>query len=236
MSKRADMGFDITAASKDLMERFGIPAIMGLGSGSTVAQFVKILADEARRRNVKPICIPSSIQIQEVIHKFRLDIGHPSQIPKIQLVVDGADQVDHQLVMLKGGGGALLREKVLHRATKKLVIIIGHNKLRRRLNAPVPVEVLPFAQSLVDAELRRLGGIPRLRVFDKGYPLITDNGNIILDTEFGELTNPADTEQKVKCIPGVVEVGIFTRRPDAVYVIGKDGSYEILDRPSEGQG
>jgi ribose 5-phosphate isomerase A len=236
MSKKGDMDFDISAASRDLMQRFGIPAMMGIGSGSTVAQFVKILADEARRRKVKPICIPSSIQIQEVIYRSRLDIGHPSQIPKIQLVVDGADQVDHQLAMIKGGGGALLREKVLHRATKKLVIIIGRNKLRRKLDAPIPVEVLPFAQSLVDAELRRLGGVPRLRVFDKGYPLITDNGNIILDTDFGELTNPAETEQKVKCIPGVVEVGIFTRRPDAVYVIRKDGSYQILGRSSEGQG
>jgi ribose 5-phosphate isomerase A len=129
--------------------------------------------------------------------------------------------------MIKGGGGALLREKILISIAKKVIIIADESKFVKRLNRSVPIEVHPFARNIVDIQIRKYGGKPLIRLLERGYPFVSENGNIILDCDFGEISNPRELETKIIGIPGVIEVGIFPR-PDIIYKIKENGKYEIL--------
>ena len=148
----------------------------------------------------------------------------------MDLVLDGADQVDRELNLIKGGGGALLKEKVVMGSARKSAIVAGEGKFAERLcenGVKVPVEVVPLARVSARTGLKKLGGTPEERLLPKGYPFFTENGNVILDTAFGPLRDPGELEARAKAIPGVVEVGIFTFRPITVYKLNEDGSYEI---------
>jgi len=135
--------------------------------------------------------------------------------------------------LIKGMGGALMREKIVASAAKKLVIVVDETKLVEKLgmNHPVPVEVLPFALSVVMAKVRKLGGKPVLREGkDKVGPVVTDNGNFILDVEFGVIDDPGDLDVRLKLIPGVLETGLFVGVADVVYVGGRSGVQRLLKR------
>ena len=199
--------------------------VVGLGSGSTMAVLVRELADLPYKTSVE--FVTTSIQIKIEAEKVGLKIVDESSFADIDVVFDGADQIDSDFNMIKGGGGALLREKVLISAANKVVILADVTKFVKQLTQPIPIEVHKFARSPVMKRLKEVGGSPKLRTMDKGYPYITENGNIVLDTSFSSLENPRSKEIELKSIPGVLEVVLFTRA-NIYYKAKNDGSFEII--------
>ena len=186
---------------------------------------VRELANLPYKRSVE--FVTTSIQIKIEAEKVGLKIADESNFVDIDVVFDGADQIDSDFNMIKGGGGALLREKVLISAANKVVILADDTKFVNRLTQPVPIEIHKFARSLLLKRLKEIGGSPKLRTMDKGYPYVTENGNIVLDTSFNSIGNVRNKEIELKNIPGVLEVGLFTRA-NIYYKAKNDGSFEII--------
>ena len=200
--------------------------VIGLGSGSTVAAIVREMAKLPDKKRLE--FVATSLQIKKEAENSGLKIVDENRIPYIDVVFDGADQIDSEFRMIKGGGGALLKEKVIMSAAKKVVIAADSNKFVDVFSLSVPVEVHQFARSIVSIKLEGEGGIPKLRTIEKGYPFITENGNIILDTTFNLLMDVRKKELELKNIPGVLEVGLFTRVADIYYKAKIDGSFETI--------
>ena len=220
----------LSSSAKDAVKRFVTSnQVVGLGSGSTMAVLVRELADLSYKTSVE--FVTTSIQIKIEAEKVGLKIVDESSFADIDVVFDGADQIDSDFNMIKGGGGALLREKVLISAANKVVILADVTKFVKQLTQPIPIEVHKFARSLVMKRLKEVGGSPKLRTMDNGYPYVTENGNIVLDTSFSSLENPRSKEIELKSIPGVLEVGLFTRA-NTYYKAENDGSFEII-QPGE---
>lgn len=198
---------------------------IGLGSGSTAAYVVKELAS---LKDVRMEFVPTSTQIKIEAEKNMLRMADENRIPEIDIVFDGADQIDDKLNMIKGGGGALLREKILISSAKKVVILADESKFVKHFSRSVPIEVHPMARTSAAGILAKYGGKPSLRTLDKGYPFITENGNLILDTTFRSIDDPRAKEIELKSIPGVLEVGIFTRKADVYYKAKNDGTFEKI--------
>jgi ribose 5-phosphate isomerase A len=200
--------------------------VIGLGSGSTVGFIVRKMAELPDKESIE--FMPTSLQIKLEAEKCSLRIADENRIPQIDIAFDGADQIDSKFNMIKGGGGALLREKILISAAKKVVIVADAPKFVQSFSRSVPIEVHPMARSIVSKKLVEVGGGPVLRTLDKGYPLITENGNLILDTFFPSIADPKKMELELKNIAGVLEVGFFTRRADIYYKAKNDGSFETI--------
>jgi len=186
---------------------------------------VRELANLPYKRSVE--FVTTSIQIKIEAEKVGLKIADESNFVDIDVVFDGADQIDSDFNMIKGGGGALLREKVLISAANKVVILADDTKFVKRLTQPVPIEIHKFARSFLLKRLKEIGGSPKLRTMDKGYPYVTENGNLVLDTSFNSIGNVRNKEIELKNIPGVLEVGLFTRA-NIYYKAKNDGSFEII--------
>lgn len=201
--------------------------VIGLGSGSMVAAIVREMAKLPDKKRLE--FVATSLQIKKEAENSGLKIVDENRIPYIDVVFDGADQIDSEFRMIKGGGGALLKEKVIMSAAKRVVIAADSNKFVDVFSLSVPVEVHQFARSIVSIKLEREGGIPKLRTIEKGYPFITENGNIILDTTFNLLMDVRKKELELKNIPGVLEVGLFTRVADIYYKAKIDGSFETIE-------
>ena len=217
----------IELLTKDAIERYVKDnQIIGLGSGSTIAILVKEMARLKNKNTLK--FIVTSLQIKTEAENSGLEIVDENQIPEIDIVFDGADQIDSQYNMIKGGGGALLKEKILISAAKKVIIIADSTKFVGTFNQPVPLEVHPFARSSVSKKLKEISSQVQLRILEKGYPFITENGNIIFDTTFTSITDVPKKEIELKSIPGVLEVGFFTRRADIYYKAKSDGNFESV--------
>jgi ribose 5-phosphate isomerase A len=196
--------------------------IVGLGSGTTVAFAIEALGERIKKEGLHIFGIPSSYQAFLLAVQYGVPVTSLDEHPVIDVTIDGADQVTPELHLIKGMGAALTREKIVAAATKLNIIIVDETKKVKVLgqnNQAVPVEVVPFAFALVKNKLEELGGKPVVRE-GKGKlgPIITDNGNVILDTVFGEIANPTELAVKVKMIPGVVETGFFVGLTDIVYV------------------
>jgi ribose 5-phosphate isomerase A len=214
------------SSAKDAVKRFVTPNhVVGLGSGSTMTILVKELANLPYKRSVE--FVTTSIQIKIEAEKAGLKIADEGNFVDIDVVFDGADQIDSDFNMIKGGGGALLREKVLISAANKVVILADDTKFVKRLTQPVPIEIHKFARSFLLKRLKEIGGSPKLRTMDKGYPYFTENGNLVLDTSFNSIGNIRTKEIDLKNIPGVLEVGFFTRA-NIYYNAKNDGSFEII--------
>jgi len=197
--------------------------IVGLGSGSTAAYFVEELGRRIKREKMEILAIPSSYQITQVAIKAGVPLTTLRERHAIDIYVDGADEVDPHLNLIKGGGGSLTNEKIIAQAAKKFIVIVDHTKIVRRLGSksPVPVEVLPDADRVVYERLKDIGGAPKLRSFGgngEKVPFITEHRNFILDTRFPEIPNPKQLGIEIKAIAGVVEHGIFYRMADLVCV------------------
>lgn len=201
--------------------------VIGLGSGRAATAIVRSLSNHIKKNKFSVKAIPTSLQIKMEAERGQIPIIEADQINHIDLVFDGADQIDIFGNMIKGGGGALLREKILTSIADKVVIIADESKFVKKLNRSVPVEVHPFARNIADAQIRKLGGKPHIRLLDRGYPFVTENGNVILDCDFGQIKNPKKLATKIIEIPGVIEVGIFPR-PDIIYKVKENGKYEVL--------
>ncbi|MDQ4101825.1 MAG: ribose-5-phosphate isomerase RpiA [Thermoproteota archaeon] len=201
--------------------------VVGLGSGNTVSFIVREMAKLPDKRSIE--FVPTSLQIKLEAEKSSLRIADENTVPDLDIVFDGADQIDSKYVMIKGGGGALLREKILISAAKKVVIVADASKFVGSFSRSIPIEVHPMARSLVYKKLEEnMKGKPVLRVLDKGYPFVTENGNLILDVLFPQITDPKKMELELKNIAGVLEVGIFNRRADIYYKANSDGSFETI--------
>jgi len=210
-------------ASQIIVSRIGNSETIGLGSGSSVLHFVKALRDTRVR------VIPSSTQIQLAAERIGLESISSSYINMIDLAVDGVDVAVPGLGMIKGRGGALLREKAILTAAKRVIILGDESKFRTELSGPVPVEVHPFVRTLVELKLKRWARRTTLRTDRKGYPYITENGNMILNADLGTISNPRKLEVEIKSIPGVMEVGIFTTPVEAFVKAKSDGSAEVIE-------
>jgi ribose 5-phosphate isomerase A len=200
--------------------------VVGLGSGSTVGFIVREMAKLPDKGSIE--FVPTSLQIKLEAEKSSLRIADENSIPNMDIVFDGADQIDGKYNMIKGGGGALLREKILISAAKKVVILADTSKFVESFNRSVPIEVHPMARSLVSKKLEEMKAKPVLRILDKGYPFVTENGNLIFDVLFRSIPDPKKMELDLKKIAGVLEVGIFTRRADIYYKAKIDGSFETV--------
>jgi ribose 5-phosphate isomerase A len=166
--------------------------------------------------------------IKLIAEEQGITIVESDQVDHIDVVFDGADQIDSQKFLIKGGGGALLRENILFSLAKKIIIMADKTKFVKNFTRTVPVEVHPLGRNSVTNTIQKLGGKITLRSLDRGYPFFTENGNIILDCDFGTIKNPKALSQKIKQIPGVMESGIFVRKPDVIYKAKTGGKFEVI--------
>ena len=224
------MSFDdaISALSTDALRFVKNGYIIGLGSGRAATAFVKSLSKLISEKNISVRGVPTSLQIKMIAEQGGIHLIEADQVEKIDVVFDGADQIDQQKNLIKGGGGALLRENILINAAKKVVIMADKSKFVKYFNRAVPVEVHPLARNVVTKSIHKLGGKPKIRTVERGYPFITENGNIILDCNFGIIKNPTILAKNIKLLPGVMEVGIFTKKPDVIYKAKTNGKFEII--------
>jgi len=199
--------------------------IVGLGSGTTVALALQEIAKRIAEEELHILGVPTSHQTYYSALKHHIPLTTLDEHPQLDITIDGADQVSRDLNMIKGMGGALTREKIVASASKKTIIAIDETKLAEKLgaNQPIPLEIVPFALPTVTAKLQSLDSKPVLREAERKLgPVITDNGNFILDTYFGPINSPKDLNQTVKLIPGIVETGLFVEIANVVYVGGRN--------------
>ena len=224
------MSYDsaMSALSNDALKFVKDNYVIGLGSGRAATTLVKSLALLIKDKKFNIKGVPTSLQIKLIAEKVGIPVVESDQVDHIDVVFDGADQIDSQKFVIKGGGGALLRENILFSLAKKIVVMADKTKFVKNFTRAVPVEIHPLARNSVANSIQKLGGKATLRSLDRGYPFITENGNIILDCDFGTIKNPKALSQKIKQIPGVMESGIFLRKPDIVYKAKTGGKFEII--------
>lgn len=204
--------------------------IIGIGSGSTVAIFISLLSEFISKNKFDIIAIPTSFQAKMLLIDKKIKVGSLLEYPEIDVTIDGADKVDKKLQIIKGGGAALTREKIIASASKEYVIIVDHSKVIPSLQGvplTIPIEVLPIATTLVINKIKKMGGKPIVRQgLKKVGPIVTDNGNFILDIEI-TTEDLSDLNNRLLHIPGVIETGIFLNYANIVYV-GYPNRIEIL--------
>ena len=224
------MSFDnaISALSSDALRYVKDGYVLGLGSGRAATSFVKSLSKLIKAKELDIKGVPTSLQIKLIAEKGGIPLVEADQVKKIDVVFDGADQIDSQKFLIKGGGGALLRENILISMAKKVVIMADKSKFVKNFNRTVPIEVHPLARSIVSQTITKMNGKPELRILDRGYPFVSENGNVILDCDFGTIKNPRTLQQKIIQIPGVMECGIFTRKPDIIYKAKTNGKFDVI--------
>ncbi|MGH8494684.1 MAG: ribose-5-phosphate isomerase RpiA [Gammaproteobacteria bacterium] len=198
-------------------------AMLGVGTGSTVNCFIEAL-DSIRER--LDAAVSSSVETTRRLRRLGIPVRELNDTGDTDVYVDGADEADEHLRLIKGGGGALTREKILAGASRRFVCMVDDSKLVPVLGAfPLPVEVIPMSRSWVARQMVLAGGRP---VWRDGF--VTDNGNHILDVHDLKIVDPVELEQRLNQIPGVVTVGLFARRPADVLLIGESSGVRILER------
>ncbi len=221
------------AANKAVEENVKEGMVLGIGSGSTVVYAVKKIAEINKAKNLNLKCIPSSFQSRQLIVENGLTLVSLDQYPIIDLDIDGADEIDDSLNLIKGGGGCLVQEKILASAAKKLVIIADYTKkseiLGENWHNGVPIEIIPSALVPILMKLEKFEGKPVLRMAKaKAGPVVSDNGNFIVDVDFGQIKNPSDLNLKILQIPGVVDSGLFLAMAQTAYIGQKDGTVKKI--------
>ena len=224
------MSYDdaMEALSSDALKLIKNNQVIGLGSGRAATSLVKSLAKLIKLKNYNIRGIPTSLQIKLVAEKAGIELIESDQVNHIDIVFDGADQIDSQKYVIKGGGGALLRENILFCLADKVVVMADKTKFVKNFTRTVPIEIHPLARNAIINSIKKLGGESKIRSLDRGYPFFTENGNIILDCDFGTIKNPKTLTQKIKQIPGVLESGIFLKKPDIIYKAKTNGKFEII--------
>jgi ribose 5-phosphate isomerase A len=207
---------------------------IGLGSGNTILRALELAAERIKKENLKISFIPTSYQMEIAAKRLGLRTTTLDENTEPDLAMDGADQVQWRtLDLVKGGGAALLREKIVDSTARRLVIVVDERKLAKTLGGPqpIPVEITPFGYSSTIQKIRRITEKTVLRETPgKVGPVITDNGNMIADAYFRSLRRPEIVHEKLRKIPGVVETGLFLGMADTAYVGRKDGHVDILRR------
>jgi ribose 5-phosphate isomerase A len=197
------------AAARASLEFVKDGQVVGLGTGSTAAFFIKLLAERVKA-GLRIRGIPTSVKSQELAASLGIPLTTLDEVQEIAVTVDGADEVDPQLRLIKGGGGAMLREKIVASATKHLVIVADASKQVPVLGKfPLPVEVIRFAEALVAKRIAELGAEVSVRKTTDGKPYVTDENNHILDCRFGEIRDADKLARQLSDMPGIVEHGLF---------------------------
>jgi ribose 5-phosphate isomerase A len=196
--------------------------IVGLGSGSTAALMIQYLGERLQSGDLKDIKgVPTSFQSSVLAKQYGIPLVTLDEINHIDIAIDGADEVDPQHNLIKGGGAAHTREKIVDALAKEFIVVVDSSKLVDRLGTTfkLPVEVIPMAVAPVSRAIEKLGGKPELRMgVKKAGPVITDQGNMVLDVKFESIDNPAEMEKTINNIPGVLENGLFVGLTDLVLV------------------
>jgi ribose 5-phosphate isomerase A len=229
MSDNPDRDHLKSAAAERAVEYVESGMVLGLGTGSTAAFVVQHLASRVAR-GLSVVAIPTSENTAALARRLGIPLATFAEHRQIDLAIDGADEVERgSLDLIKGRGGALLREKIVAAASTRFVVVVDNEKLVGRLgeSAPVPVEVARFGWQATAAALRKLGGEPELRVTGQGRPFVTDGGNLILDCDFGPIADSERIERLINLTVGVVENGLFVGRSSAV-VVASETAVEIL--------
>lgn len=195
--------------------------IFGVGTGTTASFFIEALSTIHER--VKGV-VSSSNASTLLLHKYDIPVFELSEVGHLSVYIDGADEINHSLQMIKGGGGALLREKILAHASREVICIADESKYVSRLGAfPLPVEVVPMARSYVARQLIKLGGMPEFR-----NQFVTDNGNHILDIHNFRIDQPVTMEDKINAIAGVIDNGLFAHRRADILILARESGVEVL--------
>jgi ribose 5-phosphate isomerase A len=198
--------------------------VVGLGTGRAAAMFVRALARRIEE-GLEVRGVPTSSRTEELARELGVPLVGLDEVDIIDIDVDGADEVDPSLDLIKGHGGALLRERVVASVSKRFVILAGDEKIVPHLGArmPVPVEVVPFAAPVAKRKLEALGGDVHLRRNEDGRPFVSDNGNHILDAKFANIEDASGLERRIDALPGVVDRGLFIGMADLVLVQSESG-------------
>ncbi|HJP00934.1 MAG TPA: ribose-5-phosphate isomerase RpiA [Planctomycetota bacterium] len=208
---------------------------VGLGTGSTVAFTLLGLAERIEQEGLEMRGVPTSIDTETRSRELGIPLTTLEDVERLDLTIDGADEIDGDFQMIKGGGGALLREKVVASISERVAIVVGREKVVERLGLSflLPVEVVPFALPTVSRELRRLGCEPVLRLDGPSAPFCTDNGNRILDCRFAEgIADAPALERELARLPGVVESGLFIDLAHTALIGDDDGTVTQTHRRS----
>ena len=202
-------------AAKAAIEHINNNAVIGVGTGSTVNFFIEELA---KNKGLIDGAVSSSVVTENLLKQHNIPVVPLNSVIELPIYIDGADEATKNKHLIKGGGGALTREKIIAAASEQFVCIIDDTKLVPLLGSfPLPVEVVPMAQSYVAREITKFGGQPELR-----QNFITDNGNVILDIHNMKIENPSELENKLNQITGVVTNGLFAKRPADVLIVASD--------------
>jgi ribose 5-phosphate isomerase A len=192
--------------------------LIGIGTGSTVYWTIIKLA-ELVQKGLRIRGVPTSKQTEILALKQGIPLISIAEADDLDLTIDGADEVNPQLDLIKGGGGALLREKMVASISRRLIIVVDESKYVPELGRfPLPVEVVPYGWEVSSRQIRKLGGIPNLRIREDSNPFVTDNGNFIMDCDFTAIETPIDLSIELNKIPGVVENGLFSNMADTVII------------------
>jgi len=201
---------------------------VGLGTGTTSRMFIEELGARVKAEGLKIRCVASSDASHELAASLGMDVTSLAELPALDVYIDGADEVAPGLVLIKGGGGALLREKIVASAAKRFIVVADSTKVVEHLGRfPLPVEVIKMALPLVERRLAGLGLVPRLRKHPDGSVYLTDENNYILDCHCGSIEDPAKTAAEIRAIVGVVEHGLFLHMASLALIAGDDGVSEL---------
>lgn len=211
---------------------------IGLGTGSTVWFTLVRLSERVREEGLSFRGVPTSLDTHQKARELGLMVTSLDELPELDLAIDGADEVDPAFHMVKGGGGALLREKVVASVARRVIIVVGENKVVDRLGSTfrLPIEVVPFARPIVERRLASLELRPELRMIEEDHPYLTDNGNEILDCTPGEegtapgIIDPPGLEARLRSIPGIVETGLFIDLCHTLVIGNDDGTLSIREK------
>lgn len=217
-------------AAEKAVEHVDNGMVIGLGTGSTVKYAIKKLGERVNT-GLKIEGIPTSLRTKKLARELNIPLVDLNDYTEIDLTIDGADEVDSFLNLIKGGGGALTREKIIAYHSKKEIIVVDETKVVKKLGAdfPVPVEVTKFGWNATKKTLEELGCTTELRtIMDEVY--ITDNSNYILDCDFGKINEPEVLEKEINSIPGVIENGLFIDLADEIIVGSKQGIITLEER------
>ncbi len=210
-------------AAKASLEYIENDCVLGVGTGSTVNEFIDLLP--SIREKIDSV-VSSSLATTHRLEELGFEVSMLNSVGDIDVYVDGADEANKQLHLIKGGGGALTREKILAGAARKFVCIVDDSKQVGMLGTfPLPIEVVPMGQSFVARKMVKLRGQPIWR-----ENFITDNGNHILDVHNLQITNPLEMESRINQIPGVVTVGLFAHRPADALLVASDTGVRVIER------
>jgi ribose 5-phosphate isomerase A len=221
----SDLEAEKALAAKRAVDEIQDGMLVGLGTGSTANYVLKYLGKRVAA-GLRITAVPTSRMTEALARELAVPLVAFGGLSSVDLTIDGADEIDQNLQAIKGGGGALLREKVIAAASARVIAVVDSSKVVRRLGRfPLPVEVFPFAAEFVGARLADLGVPVSLRL-QNDDPLLTDQGNHILDVAFGVITDPQQTALAIAAIPGVAAHGLFLSEIDTI-IVGRDGAVDV---------